>query len=90
MVEIGAKDMGTVNKDKRVHLSQYVAEWQMMTRNLLVEFEGNEDIDELVQALWVCEAAARRWHMREAIESGHIEMPVIEDFDELSTNNFKD
>ncbi len=61
-----------------------------MTRNLLVDLEGDDDVDELVRALWVCEAAARRWHMREAIESGHIEMPKIEEFDETGTNSFEE
>ena len=61
-----------------------------MARNLLADFEGDDDVDDVIRALWECEAAARRWHMREAIESGRIKMPQIEDFDDTYANVFED
>ena len=77
-----------MERDKRLHLSLYVAEWQQSMRDILADVEGDDDIDELIRALWVCEAAARRWHMREAVESGRIKMPVIEDFDDSASDVF--
>ena len=71
-----------MNRDKRLHLSLYVAEWQQSMRDLLVDLDGDDDIDELIRALWVCEAAARRWHMQLALDTGRIKMPPIEDFDD--------
>ena len=77
-----------MNRDKRLHLSLYIAEWQQSMREILVDLDSDDDIDEVMRALWVCEAAARRWHMREAVESGRIKMPTIEDFDDASSDFF--
>lgn len=77
-----------MDRKQRVRLSLFVAEWQQIARKLLVDIEQDDDVQDVINALGRCEVAARRWHMREAVESGHISMPAIEEFDEAQTNVF--
>lgn len=74
----------------RVKLSLIIAEWQQIIGDLLVDLEKDDDVEEVINAIGRCEAAARRWHMREAVKSGHIDMPAIEEFDDAKANVFDD
>ena len=75
---------------KHIWLSLQIAEFQAMARRNLERIRGDADVDELIRALGVCELAARRLHMREAIEVGLIDMPEIKEFDEAKTDSFDD
>ena len=77
-----------MDQNQRIRLSLYVAEWQQKTRNMLTELQADDDVHEVITALGMCEAAARRWHMREAVDGGKIPMPVIEDYDETCADMF--
>lgn len=80
-----------MDQNERVRFSQYVAEWQHNTRKILSTLKADDDdVFEVIQALGMGEAAARRWHMREAIESGQIRMPVIEDYDDTLVDVFEE
>lgn len=52
------------------------------------EIETEGLVGEIIHHLRSAEVVARRWHMIEAIRSGLIEMPPLEDFDDADADAF--
>ena len=82
MICANGRELKQVDRNDSVNLSLEIAELQAIVAVKLGKLASSEPVEELAKAVKIAEILARRWHMIEAIKSGLIQPPVIEEFDD--------